>query len=195
MNRIAEFRKKSGFSQAELAAKVGIAQNTLSQYERGIRTPKHDTILKISDFLNVYPHALYGNAEWKDVNYKFALDTANAFALLYEFQYSEEIPERIKEQIWNKIPDISEICNQLPDLIANIVTASMVSGDATDIASIIEDSLAGKNISENDAAKLLLYFFNKLNEKGRAAAIERVVDLTDIQRYRKATNTPELSEK
>lgn len=195
MNRIAEERKKCGLSQSELAAKVGIAQNTLSQYERGIRTPKHDMILKISDALEVYPHALYGNVEWEEVNHKFALDVASAFDLLYEFQYSEEIPENIKNQIWAKIPDISEIHNQLPDLIANVITASLLSGRAIDVMSILEDSLSGKVISESNAAKLLLHFFSKLNEKGRAAAIERIVDLTDIQRYQKVTHASEISEK
>lgn len=39
MNRIAELRKQRGLSQVELAGKVGIAQNTLSQYETGIRMP------------------------------------------------------------------------------------------------------------------------------------------------------------
>ena len=45
---IMEMRKASGFSQIELAQKLGIAQNTLSGYEMGSSMPNFDTVYKIA---------------------------------------------------------------------------------------------------------------------------------------------------
>lgn len=50
--RIKEARLQNGISQKELAAAIGVAQNTLSQYENGKREADYDTILKISEILN-----------------------------------------------------------------------------------------------------------------------------------------------
>ena len=45
---IMEMRKAAGFSQAELAQKLGIAQNTLSGYETENSMPNFDTVYKIA---------------------------------------------------------------------------------------------------------------------------------------------------
>ena len=46
--RIKQMRIASGFSQAELSGKLGIAQNTLSGYETGCSMPNYDMIEKIA---------------------------------------------------------------------------------------------------------------------------------------------------
>lgn len=51
--RIQEIRKSKGIKQKELAAKLGIAANTLSQYETGNREPDLETIKKIALVLEV----------------------------------------------------------------------------------------------------------------------------------------------
>lgn len=63
MNRIAELRKKHGFSQAELAKQVKIAQNTLSQYETEIRTPTRRVIEALSQIFEVSENYLLGFPE------------------------------------------------------------------------------------------------------------------------------------
>ena len=193
MNRIAELRKKSGLSQSELATKVGIAQNTLSQYETNLRNPKHDIILKIAEALHVFPHELYGDAEWKECNIKFASDVANAFALLHEIQEDNDTPWIIKKAIKDTFPDFDGIYNQLPDLIANITTASVTSEATSQIAGIMTTAATEGEIPADKAEKLLLSFFRALNEKGRAAAIERVADLADIPRYRQDGTFPDTA--
>lgn len=49
--RIAEERRCSGLTQAELAAKVGLAPITIRQYEKGLREPRIDTLRKIAEAL------------------------------------------------------------------------------------------------------------------------------------------------
>ena len=51
--RIKAARKKAGMTQKELADKLGIPYQGISQYERGIRNPKIDTLVKIADSLGV----------------------------------------------------------------------------------------------------------------------------------------------
>ena len=53
MIRLSELRKGKGLSQKELAERLSIAQNTLSQYETGKREPDTDTLKRIGDFFNV----------------------------------------------------------------------------------------------------------------------------------------------
>ena len=41
-------RKAAGYTQSSLSGKIGIPQNTISEYETGIIQPTYDTIMKIS---------------------------------------------------------------------------------------------------------------------------------------------------
>lgn len=56
MNRIAELRKAAGLSQTDLAAILGISQNTLSQYENELRRPSSRVITGLSDYFKVTPN-------------------------------------------------------------------------------------------------------------------------------------------
>ena len=58
--RIQEIRKNKGMKQKELAAKLGIAANTLSQYETGNREPDLETIKRIAFILEVTVDELIG---------------------------------------------------------------------------------------------------------------------------------------
>lgn len=58
--RIKAARKKAGMTQAELALKLDIPFQSISQWERDIRKPKKETISKIADALNIHPVELSG---------------------------------------------------------------------------------------------------------------------------------------
>lgn len=53
--RIKNARKKANMTQAELALKLGIPFQSVSQWERDIRKPKKETLASIADALNVDP--------------------------------------------------------------------------------------------------------------------------------------------
>lgn len=53
MNRIKELRKEKSLSQKELADMLGVAQNTVSQWESGKRTLDTDTLLLLSSYFHV----------------------------------------------------------------------------------------------------------------------------------------------
>ena len=45
-------RLQANMTQAELAEKIGVIQNTVSKYEKGERTPRDSTKIAISKVLN-----------------------------------------------------------------------------------------------------------------------------------------------
>ena len=63
--RIQEIRKRKGLKQKDLAAKLGIAANTLSQYETGTREPDIETTKRIAKELNVTVDYLLGRSNEK----------------------------------------------------------------------------------------------------------------------------------
>lgn len=53
-NNLRELRKVNKLNQSELAKKVGVSQNTISQWENGVREPETIALfLKLSEILNV----------------------------------------------------------------------------------------------------------------------------------------------
>lgn len=56
-------RERRGFSQKEMAEKIGVAKSTYSLYESGNREPNVQTIKKIADILNVSADELLGIEE------------------------------------------------------------------------------------------------------------------------------------
>lgn len=63
MNRISNLRKQANLSQNDLGKIIGVAQNTLSQWENGLREPDFHSVIKISEYFNVSTDYLLGKEE------------------------------------------------------------------------------------------------------------------------------------
>lgn len=59
--KIKTAREKAGLTQAQLAEKVGTTSQNISQYERGIRNPKYNTLEKIAHALGVNVDSFHKN--------------------------------------------------------------------------------------------------------------------------------------
>lgn len=59
--RLKKLRKERGMYQKEVCEKIGIAQNTLSGYENGDRTPSPKIIKKLAELYGVTTDYLMGN--------------------------------------------------------------------------------------------------------------------------------------
>lgn len=62
-SKLKEARKEKGYSQEQLANKLGLVKSTITGYEKGKSEPSISTIYKIMDILNV------------DANFLFSIDT------------------------------------------------------------------------------------------------------------------------
>lgn len=66
-DRIREERESAGLTQLELANKIGITPQAVSQYERGIKNPKITTIYKFADAIGVSPSKLFDGVKIEEV--------------------------------------------------------------------------------------------------------------------------------
>ena len=70
MNRIKELRKSNGLTLVELSQKVGMPNNTISQYENEKREPKDPTWQALANFFNVSVDYLKGYGYSKEYIYQ-----------------------------------------------------------------------------------------------------------------------------
>jgi DNA mismatch endonuclease (patch repair protein) len=69
--RLRELRARAGLSRRELAEASGLDESTIAAYERGVREPKLETIVKLARGLGVTPTTIV-----RDVNSSFGLPDA-----------------------------------------------------------------------------------------------------------------------
>ena len=62
-NRIVFLRKKNGWTQTDLARKMGISRSALSMYELGNREPDFETLESFADWFNVDLDYLLGKSD------------------------------------------------------------------------------------------------------------------------------------
>lgn len=62
-----ELRKESGLKRSELARQLDINQNTLANYEKGLRQAPYETLIQIADYFSVSVDELLGRTSEKTV--------------------------------------------------------------------------------------------------------------------------------
>ncbi|GMM13835.1 helix-turn-helix transcriptional regulator [Lactobacillus amylovorus subsp. animalium] len=107
MNRIKELRKSNGLTLVELSQKVGIPNNTISQYENEKREPKGPTWQALANFFNVSVDYLKGYGYSKDYIYK-QLD--DAYKEPYTKDYEVEPP--FTNPVLSAKEEIEKYCEQ-----------------------------------------------------------------------------------
>lgn len=63
--RLKNLRKQAHLTQTDVAEKLGISQQAYASWERGVKKPTQDNLVKISQILNVSIDYLVGNSEEK----------------------------------------------------------------------------------------------------------------------------------
>lgn len=63
--RLKKLRKDAGLTQVDVASKLGISQQAYASWERGVKKPTQDNLVKIAQVLNVSVDYLVGNLEEK----------------------------------------------------------------------------------------------------------------------------------
>lgn len=78
-NRIREIRKRRNLTQKQLAAKIGVADSTVSQYETGKRSVDNETLLKLGEVLGVSIDEILGREGLREAPAKDATPTFDDF--------------------------------------------------------------------------------------------------------------------
>ena len=63
--RLKKLRKQAQLTQVDVAEKLGISQPAYASWERGIKRPTQENLVKIAQILNVSVDYLVGNSEEK----------------------------------------------------------------------------------------------------------------------------------
>ena len=92
MNRLKELRLKRGLSQQELAKKVGISNQSISSYEKGVRKPKIEAWEKSADYFGVSIAYLQGR--YDHLTKKEALQTIHEIMTICGIS-KEELKDRL----------------------------------------------------------------------------------------------------
>ncbi|MFS1663313.1 helix-turn-helix domain-containing protein [Streptococcus sp. zg-JUN1979] len=65
--KIKDYRKQKGWTQLELGKKIGLGKNAISNYEKGFRTPKKDTMFALAEAFNISIDDLFPPTSTKEV--------------------------------------------------------------------------------------------------------------------------------
>ena len=98
-DRLKEFRKAAGLSQAQLSARVGVSQQAVGKWENGKSSPDPDTLTALAKLLGVSTDDLLGKAPVPSFSLPYAqtgipvVGTVRAGygALAYEEDYGTEL--------------------------------------------------------------------------------------------------------
>lgn len=61
--RLKDLRKQAGLTQVNVAEKLGISQPAYASWERGVKKPTQENLVKIAQVLNVSVDYLVGNSD------------------------------------------------------------------------------------------------------------------------------------
>lgn len=99
---IAQLRANSGFSIAQLAARVGVNSAYFSQVERGMRIPTDDIIRNIAEFFKIDENLLFDMAGKVPLAAKEELENQKLLQTVLKEIAKIKLPENKKEEIYKE---------------------------------------------------------------------------------------------
>ena len=102
MKTLALLRKERGLSQQRLASDIGLARNTICQYESGNRVPDVNTLVLLADYFDVSTDYLLGREEKKSVMQRPTSELVEKYQHLFydsDFVKIAKIYDNIQEAV------------------------------------------------------------------------------------------------
>lgn len=94
MNNLKKYRKEKGITQIRLSIAAEVSQETISAYESGKALPSAETLIKLSDFLNVSIDFLLDRTDNPLINK--TVNPKNELVQIYESMSKEQKEDVIK---------------------------------------------------------------------------------------------------
>lgn len=107
--RLKKLRKDTGLTQVDVANKLGISQQAYASWERGIKKPTQENLVKLSKILYVSVDYLLGNTENKQTS-----DVLENIELLFRMN-SEGLTDKEKEIFRKELIEFMEERKRLFD--------------------------------------------------------------------------------
>lgn len=200
---IRNHRRIAKLTQEQLAQKCGLATITIRQYENEKRQPRIETLEKIAKALDIPFSALYDIEDPiqeaafamekfealalqldKDVEDGFLLTKsgADSFIAICE-RYSEM--KNFAESILKQIPDENFSETYPIDIYTDDIEKLKI--NTQQIMALIKSIEQERALANNllgDSRELVKHY-NKLNAEGKAVAVQRVEELSEIPKYQR----------
>lgn len=173
------YRKLRGLTQAQLAEKSGVAAISIHQYETGKRQPRFEQVSAIADALGVLVTQL---VDFSDVDISTHADklSSNVLKTGVLLKRARETLDELRNQgaPLEEIKRQEDLCEQM--------SKTMLEGG---------NLLTQGNQTQKLYEKMLLVYFNYLNEEGQVVAVDRLKELSEIPRYCKDERLLQETEK
>lgn len=98
--RLKDLRKQAGLTQVDVAERLGVSQPAYASWERGIKKPTQENLVKIAQVLNVSVDYLVGNSEER-------IDELDNIELLFRIN-SKGLTEEEKEVFKKELIEFME---------------------------------------------------------------------------------------
>lgn len=157
-------RKEAGLTQKELGAKLGIAYQTLAQWENDLRKPKVETLQRIAAALDVPIASLMTQESAIDASVDLVESFARLNACLNTVCTDSGVPDHIKRVVQETRPDLQDVKNAL--FVVAVKAAH--SGDEDGFRSALSE----------------------LSAKGRQEALKRIKEMAYVPDYQKEKAPP-----
>ena len=158
-------RKKAGLNQNELAEKLKISPVNISQLENGDRTPRTDTIKKITNILGISVYEILPE------------DVKEQFSDLKKYLNSTTLTEE-EESLLHETVSIL-LNNSIMTEIYDKLYAATCRMDKFMLSQL-------QDISDEYLQETLIKSFNELNRLGKIEAVQRVAEMETAVRFRKS---------
>lgn len=173
---IKKIRKEKGYSQKQLAEKLGTTPQNLAQYENGKRLPKLETLEKIANALDCEVSDIDENIfVIKLPKYELTpkrLERIQKDTEAQKLIQKQALGENITEDERQKISDYFEREKEvLPRFCESIEKFS--------------------NVIDKWGENILIDRYRKLNNDGKKEAVKRIDELTEIPRYTEPDEPPQ----
>lgn len=159
--RIKKMRESAGLTQAQLAKMVGTTSQNISQYERGIRKPKIETLRKIAEALECSPAELDNSLAspmsvgdniryWRKYEGMTQQDLAERIGIEAKIIQKYEAGElKPKKKV---LQNVAEVFDELPEWFCNDDSWTPEQYALRDLATYIE-LLSGIQLDQKDNAE------------------------------------------
>lgn len=181
-------RESKGLKQEELADKIGVSYAAVSNYERGKRIPKMETLESIADFFNVDMNYLLGKTTMS-VEQELKGFIVARYGTVKDFAISIDMPPSTLDGVLKRgvgkanISNVIKICHAL-----NISCDALAYGRIEPCDNAPSTATPKQHTLRSD----LLQSFDMLNADGQRKVVEYADDLVFSGRYEKKSDLPAL---
>lgn len=166
--KIKFYRKFVGWTQEQLAQKTELSVMSIRRYESGDRMPNQDTVIKIAKALGIAPFILLSEM-YDDFGERI---------------FPEEMPAAVRERIiendeFKKLYEEFKVMSEKH----GIIPAAGKYVEALRRLGYLPNEDEDFGIDAQNVPQKLLKAMKKLNDEGKAIAIQRVEELAEIPRY------------